>query len=73
MTIKDAIAVQKWIQDNLFAYDNVNKSTNMAIKALETIQRIDDVLNTEGMTEVDILDEILDAMSEYRYDCREDV
>lgn len=73
MTIKDAIAVQKWIQDNLFAYDNVNKSTNMAIKAFETIQRIDDVLDTEGMTEIDILDEILDAMSEYRYDCREDV
>lgn len=41
----------------------------MAIKSLETIQRIDDVLNVEGMTEIDILDEIMDAVSEFKYDC----
>ena len=41
----------------------------MAIKSLETIQRIDDVLNVEGMTEIDILDEIMEAMSEFKYDC----
>lgn len=41
----------------------------MAIKSLETIQRIDDVLNVEGMTEIDVLDEIMEAMSEFKYDC----
>lgn len=40
-----------------------------AIKSLETIQRIDDVLNVEGMTEIDVLDEIMDAVSEFKYDC----
>ena len=42
---------------------------NMAIKSLETIQRIDDVLNVEGMTEIDVLDEIMEAVSEFKYDC----
>lgn len=41
----------------------------LAIKSLETIQRIDDVLNVEGMTEIDVLDEIMEAMSEFKYDC----
>ena len=41
----------------------------MAIKSLETIQRIDDVLNVEGMTEIDVLDEIMEAVSEFKYDC----
>ena len=40
-----------------------------AIKAMETVQRIDDVLNVEGMTEIDVLDEIMDAVSEFKYDC----
>lgn len=40
-----------------------------AIKTLETVQRIDDVLNVEGMTEIDVLDEIMDAVSEFKYDC----
>lgn len=40
-----------------------------AINAMETVQRIDDVLNVEGMTEIDVLDEIMDAVSEFKYDC----
>ena len=45
------------------------EALQIAIKSLETIQRIDDVLNVEGMTEIDVLDEIMEAMSEFRYDC----
>lgn len=45
------------------------KAEDMAIKSLETIQRIDDVLNVEGMTEIDVLDEIMEAVSEFKYDC----
>lgn len=46
-----------------------SEALEMAIKSLETIQRIDDVLNVEGMTEIDVLDEIMDAVSEFKYDC----
>ena len=45
------------------------KANDIAIKSLETIQRIDDVLNVEGMTEIDVLDEIMEAVSEFKYDC----
>ena len=45
------------------------EALQIAIKSLETIQRIDDVLNVEGMTEIDVLDEIMEAVSEFRYDC----
>ena len=45
------------------------KAEDMEIKSLETIQRIDDVLNVEGMTEIDVLDEMMDAVSEFKYDC----
>lgn len=45
------------------------EAEEIAIKSLETIQRIDDVLNVEGMTEIDVLDEIMEAVSEFKYDC----
>lgn len=45
------------------------QAIEMAIKSLETIQRIDDVLNVEGITEIDALDEIMEAVSEFKYDC----
>ena len=49
--------------------DESDKAVKVAIKSLETIQRIDDVLNVEGMTEIDVLDEIMEAVSEFKYDC----
>ena len=49
--------------------DESDKAVKVAIKSLETIQRIDDVLNVEGMTEIDILDEVMEAVSEFKYDC----
>ena len=54
---------------NLVACTNGTIALQMAIKALETVQRIDDVLNVEGMTEIDVLDEIMEAVSEFKYDC----
>lgn len=40
-----------------------------AIKAMETVQRIDDVLNAEGMTADDAIHEIIVAIDEFKYDC----
>lgn len=65
MSIKDAITVLNCVE----AHGVCIEAKDMAIKSLETIQRIDDVLNVEGMTEIDILDEIMDAVSEFKYDC----
>ena len=65
MTIEEAIAD---IRDNIKPVVG-GISLDMAIKSLETIQRIDDVLNVEGMTEIDVLDEIMEAVSEFKYDC----
>ncbi len=66
MTNEEAIAYFKDM--NECTYGDV-EPIQMAIKSLETIQRIDDVLNVEGMTEIDVLDEIMDAVSEFKYDC----
>lgn len=49
--------------------NEIDNAMAMAIKSLETIQRIDDVLNVEGMPEIDILDEVMDAVNEFKYDC----
>jgi hypothetical protein len=65
MTREEAIAD---IRDNIKPVVG-GISLDMAIKSLETIQRIDDVLNVEGMTEIDVLDEIMEAVSEFKYDC----
>ena len=51
------------------SFEEVKGTIKKAIKALETVQRIDDVLNVEGMTEIDVLDEIMEAVSEFKYDC----
>lgn len=71
MTIDEVINLLKngSLSDSEVEAEKFNKAYNMAIKALETVQRIDDVLNVEGMTEIDVLDEIMDAMSEFKYDC----
>lgn len=44
MTIEESIDIQKWIQDNLFAYNNVTKSTNMAIKSFELWKNLEEEL-----------------------------
>lgn len=44
ITIDESINIQKWIQDNLFAYNNVTKSTNMAIKSLEIWKKLEEEL-----------------------------
>lgn len=68
MTIPEAIEVLA--QDLPCETDeDLSEAMTQAIKALETIQRIDDVLNVEGMTEIDVLDEIMEAVSEFKYDC----
>lgn len=79
MRIEEAIKILKDGRENL--YGALDKSVpyeqqhtlvalDMAIKSLETIQRIDDVLYVEGMiSEIDILDEIMEALSEFKYDC----
>lgn len=68
MTIEEAIEVLA--QDLPCENDeDLCEAMAMAIKTLETVQRIDDVLNVEGMTEIDVLDEIMDAVSEFKYDC----
>lgn len=76
MTIKDAktrLIVLACMCEGKDFYDKVDaEALKLAIKSLETIQRIDDVLNVEGMTEIDILDEIVDAVSEFKYDCEVD-
>ena len=43
----------------------------IAIKSLEAIYRINDVLNVEGVTEVDVLDEIVEAVEEFNSFCEE--
>ena len=65
MSIEDAITVLNCVE----AHGVCIEAKAMAIKALETVQRIDDVLNVEGMTEIDVLDEIMEAVSEFKYDC----
>lgn len=71
MTNEEAIKLLKdgQLADSEVDAEKFNKAYNMAIKALETVQRIDDVLNVEGMTEIDVLDEIMEAVSEFKYDC----
>lgn len=72
MTIEEATKLLKMSEQAIWLKGlekEQKEATEMAIKSLETIQRIDDVLNVEGMTEIDILDEIMEAMSEFKYDC----
>lgn len=72
MTIEEATKLLK-MSDQAIWLKGLEKeqreAEDMAIKSLETIQRIDDVLNVEGMTEIDVLDEIMEAVSEFKYDC----
>lgn len=72
MTIEEATKLLK-MSDQAIWLKGLEKEQNeaieMAIKSLETIRRIDDVLNVEGMTEIDVLDEIMEAVSEFKYDC----
>lgn len=68
MTREEAIAYAKRVIE-LGLNDETQVFCELAIKSLETIQRIDDVLNVEGMTEIDVLDEIMEAVSEFKYDC----
>ena len=71
MTVDDALKLLKdgSLSDGEVDAERFIEAYNMAAKALETIQRIDDVLNVEGMTEIDVLDEIMEAVSEFKYDC----
>ena len=71
MTVQEAIKLLKdgQLSDSEVEAEKFNKAYNMALKALETVQRIDDVLNVEGMPEIDVLDEIMEAVSEFKYDC----
>lgn len=71
MTNEEAINILKngSLSDSEVEAERFNEAYNMAVKALETVQRIDDVLNVEGMTEIDVLDEIMEAVSEFKYDC----
>ena len=71
MTNEEAIKLLKdgQLSDSEVEAERFNEAYQMAIKALETVQRIDDVLNVEGMTEIDVLDEIMEAVSEFKYDC----
>lgn len=71
MTIDEVINLLKngSLSDSEVEAEKFNKAYNIALKALETVQRIDDVLNVEGMTEIDVLDEIMEAVSEFNYDC----
>lgn len=74
MTNEKAIKMLEYIRhtgngESEYKNDAQSIALDMAAKALETVQRIDDVLNVEGMTEIDILDEIMDAVSEFKYDC----
>ena len=72
MTIEEATKLLKMDDQKIWLKGlekEQRKAEDMAIKSLETIQRIDDVLNVEGMTEIDVLDEIMEAVSEFEYDC----
>ena len=72
MTIEEATKLLKMDYQKIWLKGlekEQRKAEDMAIKSLETIQRIDDVLNVEGMTEIDVLDEIMEAVSEFKYDC----
>ena len=72
MTIEEATKLLKMSDQAIWLKGlekEQRKAEDMAIKSLETIQRIDDVLNVEGMTEIDVLDEIMEAVSEFKYDC----
>ena len=72
MTIEEATKLLKMSEQAIWLKGlekEQRKAEDMAIKSLETIQRIDDVLNVEGMTEIDVLDEIMEAVSEFKYDC----
>ena len=71
MTNEEAVKLLKdgQLSDSDVEAERFNEAYNLAIKSLETIQRIDDVLNVEGMTEIDVLDEIMEAVSEFKYDC----
>lgn len=72
MIIEEAIKLLKMDDQKIWLKGlekEQRKAEDMAIKSLETIQRIDDVLNVEGMTEIDVLDEIMEAVSEFKYDC----
>lgn len=57
------------LSDSEVEAERFNKAYNMAIKALETVQRIDDVLDAKGMSETDTIYEVVQAMDEFRYDC----
>lgn len=71
MTIDEAIKILN--TDHLAECEvdaeRFNEAYNMATKAMETVQRIDDVLNAEGMTADDAIHEIIVAIDEYKYDC----
>ena len=72
MTIEEATKLLKMSDQAIWLKGlekEQRKAEDMATKSLETIQRIDDVLNVEGMTEIDVLDEIMEAVSEFKYDC----
>lgn len=72
MTIDEATELLKMSEQAIWLKGlekEQREAEDMAIKSLETIQRIDDVLNVEGMTEIDVLDEIMEAVSEFKYDC----
>lgn len=72
MTIEEATKLLKMSEQAIWLKGlekERKEAEEMAIKSLETIQRIDDVLNVEGMTEIDVLDEIMEAVSEFKYDC----
>lgn len=72
MTIEEATKLLKMSEQAIWLKGlekEQRKAEDMAIKSLETIQRIDNVLNVEGMTEIDVLDEIMEAVSEFKYDC----
>lgn len=71
MTSKKAIEIMQNMKNHAERTDDkeLMDACDTAIKALETVQRIDDVLNVEGMTEIDVLDEIMEAVSEFKYDC----
>ena len=71
MTVDDALKLLKdgSLSDSEVDAERFNEAYNMAAKALETVQRIDDVLNAEGMTADDAIHEIIVAIDEYKYDC----